>query len=330
MIIYNRGIFDPIKKIKLKLNDCDLYSEELLLQGEQLLKAVIETEMSDTYKLLTLLMNNYEHNLNYTIKNKIPTSEYQGIKFDCVHFNTILQERLSKIGINTHVITHKAAFFSTQYGDSIIREAHTTLVWLTKRNDKNYAVIFDPGWKISKPIGFYLTESTNAVKVFDNQIVFNYNAKDKIYPYEMVMSGSNIYSYNKEDKVMKTYFNPLLETVINPSFLMPISYYILLGYKALTNSIDINKRAYIKIMLISQIFDFYYKGVTYTYTFAELKEMKDTSNLNSLLTPVCNSLDKPIEEVMNTLFFTINHIEEFNKLLIPEVYTEASKLLLKK
>lgn len=62
-------------------------------------------------------------------------------------------------------MSYKANGFSTHNGDEIIKETHISLVWITKRKNKVYITIYDPGLYINKPISFYKDENSKIIKI---------------------------------------------------------------------------------------------------------------------------------------------------------------------
>lgn len=94
----------------------------------------------------------------------------------CISECQKLKKELKKIGLKTYFVSCQANGFSNPAGDFFVKEAHVFLIYPSLRNNKVFFTIFDPGFRLDKPISFYDSCNSNSVRYLSNgvaKVMFN-------------------------------------------------------------------------------------------------------------------------------------------------------------
>lgn len=322
MQIITRENYPSIKKLTIT-KEPEIYYESLDLNLiENLLQETITDYTYNTIDLITLLRENYHSSLASTVES-IP--DFSNVRFNCYYASKILKAKLEEYGIKTMYISYKSIGFSTPIGDNIIKEAHQALLLPTKRENKDYYLILDPGYRLPKPLGFY-KEKLNDKIIIDNDIIKISTTKDKTYPYSMNMQGYNRYSLSKTSYECVEYFNANYETINPEEILFPLSYRVLDGYRAIKYSEDSKKRATIKIMLLDKYIECLSSSKREILTFKQFKNSSLTKLLE-IMTPYTEILKISPTIIAEDFNFIIDNCDEFvNNIMDKEVVKEKVKL----
>lgn len=316
-----------IRKEVISLDNLDIYDGQKILESTFLILDTLENYPINTFGLITILRKNYISSLlkTYDVLNKV---DYDPVKCNCYYLSKILKDKLTKFDINANYMTHKAHFFALDSGDKKIKEAHISLIYPTMRNDKLYYVIYDPGLKIDRPLGFYSHKSMGKIINQKLEIEVGYDMIDKNYPYYVSLDGVNPYSYNLYPHNVCQRFNPEYRTLNIDELLYPISYKLLTGYKATIFSKETTKRAYITLSHIDKKIEFsdIEEGTNYSYSFEQLLKM-GRSALKDKLEKICLKLKLDLEEIIENIYFMIDINDEFiNNFMDYEVVSEYKKI----
>lgn len=200
-----------------------------------------------------------------------------------------------------------------------------SLLLRTKRDNDDYYLILDPGYRLPEPIGFY-PKNRNSEIMIDNDIIEIALTNEELYPYTMNMKGYNKYSASNTSYECREYFNTNYETINPENILYPLSYKVLDSYRAIRYSENSSNRATIKIMLLDQYIECINADKREIFTFKDFKKFNRKKLIESLLpyTDVLKLSSKIISEDFN---FLINNYEEFvNNVIRKEVVKEKTKV----
>lgn len=305
-----RAGLSPIIKSEIDLSNLDDFSQEKVDSVVPLLKETIEKYPISTFGLITLMRKNFEKDLLTTFQNA--KFDYSSLNYNCFFLASLLKEKLNKESIKGYLITYQANKYSLNSGDAKVREAHISLMYPTKKDDRVLYTIFDPGLKIDRPMSFYQESKLNRFIVGQNQINICYEPNNIDYPYYMDMTGINKYSYNKSDHRIFQRFNPKYETINIEEMLFPISYSLLTGYKAIIYSTDINKRAYITLSHLNQELEFSdcITGKKHKITYDEIEKM-GYMKLKQKINSVCYKLQLDPDDITSDIYFMIYYHNEY-------------------
>ena len=114
-----------------------------------LIQETITECICNTIDLITLLRENYHSNLNTTIEE---IKDYSKVRFNCYYVSKVLKEKLIDYRINTQYISYKSIGFSSPFGDNLIKEAHMSLLLRTIRDNDDYYLILDPGYRQNQSV----------------------------------------------------------------------------------------------------------------------------------------------------------------------------------
>lgn len=164
--IIKRGKYPPIIKREISTINLINYEDiDIELVAKLLNETVCET-IYNTMDLLKLLMFNYKGNMKEAINN---INDYSTVRFNCYHASKLLKSKLSSIGLESKYLSYKSIGFSTPDGDSLIKEAHLSILLPTVREEKIYYVILDPGYRIPSLIGFYKDMNSSLLRIDNDE-----------------------------------------------------------------------------------------------------------------------------------------------------------------
>lgn len=317
-----RNNYPPINKILIN-EEPRIYYEELDLNLiNHLIQETISECVCNTIDLITLLRENYHSNLNTTIED---IKDFSQVRFNCYYASKVLKEKLIDYGIDTKFISYKSIGFSSPFGDNLIKEAHMALLLRTKKDNDDYYLILDPGYRLPEPIGFYPKKKNSEIMI-DNDIIEISSATEELYPYSMNMKGYNRYSISNTSYECREFFNANYETINPESILFPLSYKVLDGYRAIRYSENPSYRATIKIMLLEQYIECMNAKKREIFTFKEFKKFSQKESIE-LLSPYTDILQLSPKIISEDFYFLINNLEEFvNNVIREEVVKEKTKV----
>lgn len=317
-----RNNYPPINKILIN-EEPRIYYEELDLNLiNHLIQETISECVCNTIDLITLLRENYHSNLNTTIED---IKDFSQVRFNCYYASKVLKEKLIDYGIDTKFISYKSIGFSSPFGDNLIKEAHMALLLRTKKDNDDYYLILDPGYRLPEPIGFYPKKENSEIMI-DNDIIEISSTTEELYPYSMNMKGYNRYSISNTSYECSEFFNANYETINPESILFPLSYKVLDGYRAIRYSENPSYRATIKIMLLEQYIECMNAKKREIFTFKEFKKFSQKESIE-LLSPYTDILQLSPKIISEDFYFLINNLEEFvNNVIREEVVKEKTKV----
>lgn len=317
-----RNNYPPINKIPIN-EEPRIYYEELDLNLiNHLIQETISECVCNTIDLITLLRENYHSNLNTTIED---IKDFSQVRFNCYYASKVLKEKLIGYGIDTKFISYKSIGFSSPFGDNLIKEAHMALLLRTKKDNDDYYLILDPGYRLPEPIGFYPKKENSEIMI-DNDIIEISSTTEELYPYSMNMKGYNRYSISDTSYECSEFFNANYETINPESILFPLSYKVLDGYRAIRYSKNPSYRATIKIMLLEQYIECMNAKKREIFTFKEFKKFSQKESIE-LLSPYTDILQLSPKIISEDFYFLINNLEEFvNNVIREEVVKEKTKV----
>lgn len=321
MNVIEREKLPPIIKKEIDSSYYINYQDLDLILLKNLINETIEKNTYNTMDLISILRKNYQGSLKETIESNL---DYKEVRFNCLYASKVLKCELEKLGIKTYFLTYKSIGFSTNSGDKLIKEAHTSLLLPTKKSQEDYYIILDPGYRIPDIIGFYPKYEKNSI-IIDNDVITISKTQDTSYPYTMTMKGYNRYSSNNRSFECTEFFNPHFETINPEDVLFPASYEVLEGYRLIRYSTDEKKQGFIKIMLLDEYLECQIDSKHVFITFQELKKLSYDELLN-LLNPFALELSEPIDEIINNILFILKYHTEFlNTIVNKAVYSEKIK-----
>lgn len=301
-----RGSFKPIKKKLISLDNLPCFDSINLAKINALLNEVISGYSYNTIDLLTLLMNNYNGDLVSSIAN---IQDYSNVRFNCYHATKMLKKELNKIGIKSYLISYKSIGFSNSYGDSLIKEAHMSLVIPTIKENKVYYILLDPGLRIPEALCFFANDNETTLNI-DNDIIKIKRTNDDFYNYTMEMTGYNRYSVTNTSYSCEEHFD-ITHELLNPEeLLFPVSYYILSGYRIISFNVDKNKAAIIKLMLVEESLECSSSKSTIKIDFKEIS-LLTTEQLKSLLKSYTDILNEDLDILVATIKFMVDKSHDF-------------------
>ena len=298
----NNNNFKIIKK-KIELNNLDEYNPKKLKQSENILKETISNTLINDFSFL-IKLNQISLNKDMSLEEAYNSYNGEIPTIDCIGISKILKKKLKKININTYFITCKASGFSTKYGDSLIKEAHTFLIYTCKKKDKLLFIVYDAGFRVNKPIVFYDKTSSKEYKYLTGKVKISYD--NNIYSIKTNVRMKRNFSIIKDS--INWHFNPYEETINIDSFAKNI-YKVKFSYKIMYYSNAKNKRFCLGLNIVTKKLDLY------TYKHHEEYFLNDLFNLSK-------------EEILKKLHFlktdnklTNKDIEDLLKIL--KIYAYA-------
>lgn len=314
-----REKYPSILKKEIPIDNLEKYESFDIPLITRLINETIEENIYNTVDLLELLRMNYQDNLKDTIKSIL---DYKQVRFNCYYAANILKEKLNQLGINSYLISYKSIGFSSAFGDDLIKEAHMALIIPTVRNNELYYLLLDPGLRIPCVLEFYASSNKTSLEIDHDQIIIE-TTNDEEYPYSMEMIGYNRYSTSNTSYQCKEYFSPL-ETINPESVLFPASYEILDGYRIINFQVDNNKWAIIKLMIIDEYLECVDTNSYLKLSFQEIRAL-EYEELANLLEPFTIKLNTNIQELINNIYFILEHHQEFLDTIVnPQVLKEKS------
>lgn len=313
MIIKRNG-FKSIRKRIIPLDNLITYESIDVRLLNELLNEVITSVTYNTFDLLKLVIKTFEGDLEKSIKK---INDYSEVRFNCCYACNMLKNKLDEINVKSYIISYKSIGFSNDLGDDLIKEAHMSLVIPTRRNGKVYYILLDPGLRIPEVMGFYKDSNSTDIEIDNDKITIK-RCDDVIYNYTMIMEGYNRYSSSSVSYACQEYFD-LTHEVINPyDVLFPISFYVLLGYRAIRFSEEIDNQAGIKLMLVDEYLELSWSDKKSRLTFAEINKMSD-AKLRRILKNTCKILEIDDYEFMIMLRFILNIKDDIKDTLLYSV-----------
>lgn len=312
-MIIKRENFKSIKKRIIPLNNLVNYESIDISALNRLLNETISGLTFNTFDLMHLLMKNYEGNLLKAIKR---IEDYSSVRFNCYYACMKLKKFLSTLNIKAYIISYKSIGFSNELGDDLIKEAHMSLVIPTLKDNKVYYLLLDPGLRIPEVIGFFKSDEETDMMIDNDKITIK---KCKgIYNYTMIMEGYNRYSTSNTSYICQEYFD-ILHEVVNPSdVLFPVSFNVLLGYRAIRFSEFLERSACIKLMVVDEYVEIISGSNIKRLTFSEINKMND-ANLKKYLAPATKILKLDTYEFMILIRFILNIKDEIKNTLLYSV-----------
>lgn len=267
----DRKYFKPIRKRIIPLENLIKYEDIDIVSLNKLLNEVISDNIYNTFDLFNLVMKNYDGDLAKAI---IDIKDYTNVRFNCYYACKILKKKLDMMNIKSYLISYKSIGFSTSIGDDLIKEAHTSLVVPTQRNDKVYYILMDPGLRIPEILGFYYDAYKTDILIDNDRITIKRN-DDEVYNYTMIMTGYNRYSTNNTSYTCQEYFD-LNHELLNPEeVLFPASFYVLSGYRIIRFSSQKEYQASIKFLYNEEYLEISSNQECKRVSFNELSEMNE-------------------------------------------------------
>src|SRR5574344_104574 len=134
---------------KNKLEEYNSQSVKILTRE---MNNLINNEIISSFDLLFLLKEKYVDNFNIINNLKL---DYSKLRVNCIYLTNKLKNIAIKNNIKTYFIYYQANGLSTKSGDKLIKKGHVSLLYISKRKQKVFYTIFDPGMQINKPLQFY-------------------------------------------------------------------------------------------------------------------------------------------------------------------------------
>lgn len=149
---------------------------------------------------------------------------------------------------------------------------------------------------------------------------------NSLYPYRMEINGYNRYSISENNYSCKEYFDCKYETLNPEEILFPISFEILDGYRIINYKTEHTLRSYIKLMVIDKYLECFDETGKIILTYNELEKLS-RNELIIILTTYTNKLNIDINELIDIIYFMINHQNEFDNLVInKKIFKEKTRL----
>lgn len=319
--IIKRGKYPPIRKKEIDVANILKYEDIDMSIATTILNEVISDPIYNTIDLLKLLEINYNGDMREAIDN---IKDYSEVRFNCYYATRLLKSKLANIGIGTMYLSYKSIGFSTDYGDSLIKEAHTSLILPTIRDGRIYYILFDPGLRIPEPIGFYQEKNSELLLIDNDEILITHQGELE-YPYSMNMRGYNRYSTRAKIYECIERFDTKYETLNPEEILFPISYEILDGYRVINYNTSYNMQAYIKLMVIDEYLECFDINGKVIITYNEIIKLYK-KELIFILKKYTDKLNINVYELVDIIYFMIKNRDEFKNLVInPNVLEEKTK-----
>ncbi len=192
-------------------------------------------------------------------------------------------------------------------------------MWITKKKNKVFITLYNPGLFIDRPISFYENSDSKIVKIkkCNFSIIRNTDKDDnKIYPYMLVINGINKNCYGNKLYYITHKFNPLFETKNLDEMLYPISLSLLIGFKV-SNINNTKRSAYIKLLLLSKYGEYYNINMkdNIRISFEEIKRISRLE-LKKMLSNTCTLLNKDVDTLIDDVYFIVDNYDEYLKYII--------------
>ena len=288
--------FQIIKR-RINLDNLEEYDFKKITKSEQILKETISNTLVNDFAFL-IKLNKISLNKGITIEEAYNNYTGEIPTIDCIGLSKILKEKLNKIGINTYFITCKANGFSTKYGDSLIKEAHTFLIYPCKKKKKTLFIIYDSGFRIKKPLIFYDKSSSKEYKYLTGKVKINYD-KNR-YSIKANVRMKRDFSIIKDN--VNWYFNPYEETT-NIDYFTKNIYKVKFSYKIMYYNNIPRKRFCLGLNIVTKKLDFYsynYHEEYYLDEFLKLSKEELFQKLSFLKTDN-KFTEKDIEDLLQVL-----------------------------
>ena len=265
-----------ISKRKIDLNNLDLYDSKKIKSSKKLLKETISNTLVNDFNFL-IKLNKISTVEGITIeeaynkyKGEIPT-------VDCIGLSKILQEKLKQINMETHFITCKAHGFSTKYGDSLVKEAHTFLLYPCIKNNKTLFIIYDPGFRIDKPLMFYDKSSSKENRYLTGKIKIKYQENN--YSLSTNVRMKRDFTIIKDN--INWYFNPYEETINIDSFAKNL-YKVKFSYKIMYYNNSRRKKFCLGLNIVTKKLDLYKNTYHEQYDLTDFLKLPEKEILEKL------------------------------------------------
>ena len=267
--------FQIIKR-RINLDNLEEYDFKKIKKSEKILKETISNTLVNDFAFL-IKLNKISSNKGITLEEAYNSYKGEIPTIDCIGLSKILKDRLKKIGIKTYFITCKANGFSTKYGDSLIKEAHTFLIYPCKKNKKLLFIVYDSGFRVNKPIIFYDRTSSKEYKYLTGKVKVNYD--NNRYSIKANVRMKRDFSIIKDD--INWYFNPYEETINIDSFTKNI-YKVKFSYKIMYYSNDKSKRFCLGLNIVTKKLDLYSQNNHEEYYLNEFLKLSKEEILKKL------------------------------------------------
>lgn len=312
-MIIDRTYFKPIRKRIIPLDNLIAYEDIDIENINTLLNRVISENIFDTFDLLRLVKDNYQGNVEETIRN---IKDYSSVRFNCYHACKILKGEIESLDIKAYLISYKSIGFSDEFGDNLIKEAHMSLVIPTIKDNKIYYILMDPGLRIPEVIGFYKNDTKTEI-IIDEDLIRIEKCNDEIYNYTMIMEGSNRYSISSVSYRCQEYFD-LKHEVLNPEdVLFPVALYVLFGYRMIRFNRNKTMQASIKLLLEEEILEISSFKEYKKISFRELENI-DEKQFADIIKYLVNILDINERELYLLIKFIVDKKEELKSIRIKD------------
>lgn len=320
MVIKREGM-DSIIKEEITDSMYKEYSNEQFEYSKEMLKDTICNYPLCTFDGIKMLRKYYTGDINLAI-DKIPKEDLKSMRYNCYYQVSVLLKKMKDIGIDGYWLTYKADKFSTEYGDSKIKEMHSALIVPAIINDKKHLILYEPGLKVDEPI-FLKNNTPVNLKASGQANILIGSCMDKEYPYYILIEGINQYSYNKYEHQIYQQFNPKYYTKNPWDVVLPSAYKYLIGYKATSFSLDKNTRTFITLRHINDELIIYdeesNKKIALSYDEIILLGKQ---RLKQILYIPCSKLKLNLEEMVENIYFMIEKKDEFLNVMDEKVVEE--------
>ena len=219
-----------IKKRKINLKNLDIYDKDKINLAIKYLNEEIENSFVSHFDYISYILNNKKDTFS-------SCNKYTG----CVTACKKLKKQLNKIGLRTYFVSCVANCFSNKIGDELIKEGHVFLVYPSKRNNRLYFTIFDPGFRNTNVISFYDQENSKEYSYLCEGIIKSkFIENNTYYPYTLNANKRINYKHEVIDANMNWNFNPYYETLNIDEFNEKL-YHVMFSLKLMNYPKDINK-----------------------------------------------------------------------------------------
>ena len=289
-----------IKKRKINLNNLDKYDENKIKQATQFLENVINKSYVSHFDNISFLLNQ-DNNTLKELKNS-----------GCINECKVLKKQLKKIGLKTYYISCQANGFSNPAGDSLVKEAHVFLLYPSIKNNKIYFTIFDPGFRMTKPVSFFDKKDSANFDYANGLVKVNFIGKNSNYPYELTSNKRFDYKHQIKDANIHWNFNPYYQTLNIDEFGEKL-YHAMFSLKLMNFPTDINQYLCIRAKILDKELEIYTTTKNEILSFEylsklDLKKLKDIFQeyfFNAKLD------SKKLNIFVNNLYLLLHNVEKY-------------------
>lgn len=265
-----------IHKKMISLEKLDFYDVEKIEQSKIILRDIIENVVVNDFSFLTTL---YDISLreHQSMDDVYENYHSQVPVKDCIGLSKMLKKRLATMGIYTYFVTCKASGFSTKYGDALIQEAHTFLLYPCMRNGRMAFVLYDPGFRVMEPIFFYAGKSSLKYPYLNGFIQVQFqNHQYCLYSNVRMKRDFRIVS-----EPVSFYFQPFMETLDIDDFAKNI-FRVKFSYKIMNYHKNKDKQYCLGLNVVTKQLDFYTRYYHKKYLLQEFLAMPLKNQLQHL------------------------------------------------